>query len=316
MYINHVSAYLPEEKLRNDAFSSLNGLSSEWIIERTGIEERRVAGEQENTTTMAIEAVKNGLQDLPYNPKEINLIIGASYTPHDSIVTIAHHLQHYLDVPDVPAVSISSACSSFLNAMEIVEGYFAMGKADNALVVVSEHNSLYNDLTNTMSGHLWGDGAAAVFVTKEKKNDKSLSVKEIKTAGAATVGKATQGVNLLPHLGKEGLFMEHGRDVFINACTYMAGVSQKVLESNDLGVEDLKFFIPHQANLRIAKNVAKQLNLSEEKVVSNIQRLGNTGCAGCVIGLGEKWDEINTGDRVMITVFGGGYSYGSMLLEC
>lgn len=315
MYINHSASYLPEGILTNEELTKLNGLTSEWIIERTGIEERRVAAPDENNDTIGMQAIKNSLKDLPYNVKEVDLIVAATYTPYDTVATLAHKVQHELDIPDIPAVYVSAACSSFLNAVEIVQGYFALNKATKALVLVTEHNSFYNDTSNPQYGHLWGDGAAVVYFSKERTNDADLKVVDIYTKGAATVGKSISGVNLVPHKGKDGILMENGRDVFQNACEYMTKSTLEILERNNYKVEELSLFIPHQANLRITKNVAQQLNLPMEKAVSNLVKYGNTGCAGCAIGLAENMRKLKKGEFGVVSVFGGGYSYGAMLFE-
>ncbi|SNR75586.1 MULTISPECIES: 3-oxoacyl-ACP synthase III family protein [Hymenobacter] len=313
MYIHQVAAYLPAEIITNEHFTRLNGLSHEWITERTGIQTRRKAAPGENTNTMALEATRRVLAAAPAFPAaEVDLIVGATYTPHDTIYTLAHAVQRELNVGEIPVVSISSACSSLLNAIEIVEGYFAMGKARRALVVVSEHNTAYNNEQDTMAGHLWGDGAAALLLTPERLSENDLDVRTVLTGGVANVGKADVAVTLKPV--EKGIVMPFGKDVFINACQYMARVTQQVLERNNLSVEDVTYLIPHQANLRITKNVLQQLGLPEDRAVSNIQDLGNTGCAGAAIALADTWALLKPGNQIVITVFGGGYSYGAMLL--
>lgn len=314
MYIHQVAAYLPDYVVTNEHFTRLNGLASDWIIERTGIRERRKAGPGENTNTMALEATQRVLAQAPAFPADtIDLIVGATYTPHDTIYTLAHAVQRELGVNEIPVVSISSACSSLLNAVEIVEGYFAMGKATRAIVVVSEHNTAYNNEQDTMAGHLWGDGASALLISKERISPDDLRIVEVITGGAAVVGKADESVTLKPV--EKGIVMPHGRDVFTHACTYMARVTEQLLERQQLAVADVTYLIPHQANLRITKNVVKQLGMDPSRAVSNIEQLGNTGCAGAAIGLGDTWNQLQEGNRVIITVFGGGYSYGAMLLE-
>lgn len=314
MYINSVSSYLPTAIITNQHFEKLNNLSNEWIIERTGIQERRKAHTDENTNTMGIEAVKAGLDNLPYSPDEIDLIVGATYTPHDTIFTLGHAIQRHLNISDIPVVTISSACSSLLNAIEIVEGYFALNKASKALVVVSEHNTAYNNEWDTVAGHLWGDGASALFISKDKASDSDIKIVDIKTAGAGEVGKANEGVVLKPV--DKGFSMPFGRDVFINACQFMTKGTEEIIQKNNYQVKDIAYFIPHQANLRITKNVTKALKLDKSKALSNVERLGNTGCAGCAIALAENREKFKKGDIVVITVFGGGYSYGAMLIEC
>ncbi len=314
MYLHHVAAYLPAAVVTNEHFTQLNGLASDWIIERTGIRERRRAGPDENGNTMAVAATRAALAAAPtFDPAAVNLIVAGTYTPHDTIFTAAHAVQRDLGVNEIPTLTISSACSSLLNALEIVEGYFAMGKASRAIVVVSEHNTAYNNESDTMAGHLWGDGAATLLLSKERLSAADLLIKTILTGGAAPVGKADCSVTLTPV--RQGIVMPHGRDVFQWACTYMARITQTLLDQHQLQAADLRYLIPHQANLRISNNVVKQLGLPPERAVNNIDRLGNTGCAGAAIGLAEVWDTLVAGDKIIITVFGGGYSYGAMLLE-
>ena len=312
MYINTVSHYLPSQVIGNEYFTKLNNLSDEWIVARTGISERRRASPEENTATMAIQAVDTLLEKIPYSKNEIDLIVGATYTPYDTIVTLAHAVQHHLQIPDIPVVTISSACSSLLNAIEIVEGYFAMGKASKALVVVSDHNTAYNNEQDTVSGHLWGDGASALLISKERQTKTDMHIKKLITGGAATSGRAIEAVVLRPN--DRGVIMPYGRDVFQNACLYMPKVSQQVIQACNLTIDDLDYLIPHQANHRISLNVINTLGIPAEKLLSNIQYLGNTGCAGCAIALSENRDKFKEGENIVITVFGGGYSYGAMLV--
>lgn len=311
MYIHAVSHYLPTEVVGNEHFSRLNGLSSEWIIERTGIQERRKAAPDENTNTMTLDAIRRLTQKADLST--VDLIVGATYTPYDTIVSLAHEAQHCLGIADIPVVSISTACSSLLNAIEVVEGYFALGKASRAVVIVSEHNTVYNNDHDKVSGHLWGDGAAALLITKERQSDDDFRVLSLLTGGAAHTAKATTAVTMRPNEG--GVAMPHGRDVFINACQYMPKASLMAIERCGLSLDDIDYVLPHQANLRISRNVMNTLGLPEEKLISNIQRLGNTGCAGCAIALSEQWDTFRKGQRIVITVFGGGYSFGAMVIE-
>lgn len=314
MFINKIASYIPENIVPNSHFSELNGLTEEWILTRTGIQERRKASEDENTNTMAVEAVRRLIENSNFDFREIDLIVGATYTPYDTIHSLAHAVQNYLNISDIPVISISTACSSFVNAMEIVQGYFAMNKAKNALVIVSDHNTIYSNERDTVGGHLWGDGASAVWVSKEEnKQLNTFKIIDVLTAGAGNIGKAAEGVFLRP--AHEGFMMKHGKDVFQNACTYMSKVTKDILARNNYSLADLAYFIPHQANLRITKYVGDELGLKPEQALSNIEYLGNTGCAGCSIALFENQNKYQIQDLIALTVFGGGYSYGSMLLE-
>lgn len=313
MFINTISHYIPEQRVPNEYFKNLNGLDDEWIFDRTGIRTRSKAAVGENANTMAVKAVTRALKNLPFDIKEIDLIIGASYTPYDTVATIGHTVQREFGIPEAQVVYISSACSSLVNALEIVEGYFAMGKASRALVIASENNTMYSDETCEKSGHLWGDGATALFISEEPLGPKPGEILNIFTRGLGHIGKGTEAVHLSFKDG--GLQMPYGRDVFMHACNFMRVALEMTLESCNLTVEDLDFIIPHQANQRIIANLIKQLNILPKKVLTNIQELGNTGCASTGICLSQNIDKIPLDSLVGITVFGGGYSAGAFLIR-
>ncbi len=313
MYLNSIAHYLPSIVIGNDYFLNKNGLTDEWIYTRTGIKTRRKAEPHENANTMALEATKRVMELNSYSIADVDLIIGGTYTPFDTVGTLAHVVQEEHKVSDVQTVSISSACSSLINALEIAEGYFAMNKAEKALVIVSEHNTGYSVDTDEFAGHLWGDGAAALFVSKERISENDFEFIEITTQGLADVGKGTVGVGLQPL--KNGIKMRYGKDVFIHACNYMTQITQNILRKNDFTIKDLDMLIPHQANIRILNNVMEQLEIEPEKVVANVERLGNTGCVSTGIGLSENLDKLEKGNLVCLTVFGGGYSSGAALFR-
>jgi len=313
MFLNHVSHYLPAGEVPNAFFNELHGFEEGWIQERTGIEKRRVCLEGENTNTLALDAVEKGIGQLSYELSEVDVIIGATYSPYDTVGTLGHAIQSKYELSGIPVVSISSACSSLLNAIEIAEGYMAMGKATKALVVAAEHNTAYHNTNDKKAGHLWGDGAVAFFLSKERIRESDAKILTVMTAGGGDIGKGMLGVYLRPNEG--GIVMPDGRDVFINACTYMEKVTRDILTINNLVPQQLKYFIPHQANHRISVNVQQRLELTDQQVVSNIQEFGNTGCAGCGIGFSQVWPNMSKDDLACLTVFGGGYSYGSMLIQ-
>lgn len=313
MHICFAAGYVPCRVLDNAFFQQVAGLEPEWIKERTGMETRHIAAEDENTNSMGIKAVEALLLQLPFDVGEIDLIVGASYTPYDTIFSLAHAVQRHLGIPDIQVLNVSTACSSLLNALEVAEGYMALGKSKKALVVSAEHNTAYAHFQDKASGHLWGDGAVALALSSEALTPQDHKVLSIKTGGAATAGKASQGVLLRPWDG--GLFMPNGRDVFLHAIAYMSSISKEILEDNGLTVGDLSAFIPHQANMRISRKVAEELDLPLEKLVSNVDRLGNTGNAGCGIAYAHIWESLPKDGLVLMSVFGGGYSYGAMLCK-
>jgi 3-oxoacyl-[acyl-carrier-protein] synthase-3 len=313
MYINAASHYLPTTTVPNEYYVNLVGLSDEWIYKRSGIRSRTRANTNENTNTMSIEAAKSAIDRLPYPVEDVDLIVGATYTPYDTVGTLAHAVQRFLHIPKARVISISSACSSFLNAVEIVEGYFATNKAQRALVVASEHNSAYSDDRDVQSGHLWGDGAGAVFISKEKASEEDIEILDLNTTGLGHIGKGIEGIYLRPNEG--GLKMPFGKDIFVNASKYMVSEVKNILKKNHLALEEIVHLIPHQANSRIIAHVIEGLGLHNGEVIMNIEETGNTGCASTMIALSQNWKRFRKSELIVITVFGGGYSSGAMLLK-
>ena len=310
MFINATGYYVPEERVDNQHFLELNGLTSEWIEQRTGIHTRSKARKDENINTMSMDAIRNALPRLPYDITEVDLIISASYSPYDTVATAAHQAQYEFQITNAKALYLSSACSSFLNA---VEGYFAMGKASKALILSADKNSAYSNETDPKAGHLWGDAAAAFFLSKERVTENDAEIIEVFTQGLGHLPKAPVAVHLRPYDG--GISMPEGRDVFIQACTYMPKNVIFLLEKNGYTLDELSYFIGHQANMRIMANIAKHLNLPEEKFLHNIEELGNTGSVSSALVYAQNTDKFKKDDLIALTVFGGGYSTGACLIR-
>jgi 3-oxoacyl-[acyl-carrier-protein] synthase-3 len=313
MYINSTGYYIPKEKIANDYFLNINGLTSEWISQRTGIKSRSRANEKETIEYMCSEAIKDALPKLPYSIEDIDLIIFASYTPSDTVATVGHHVQREYGIENARVFFISSACSSGMNAMEIIRAFFKSEIASRALLICADRNSTYSDDTDCISGHLWGDGATAYFLSNEPESDNNPRVLDIVTQGLGHIGQGPKGVYLEPK--ESGLKMPYGKDVFMQACTYIAQNTKEILEWNGYNIDDLSFFIGHQANMRILKNVANQLNINDEKILSNIEELGNTGSASALLVFAQNLEKLEPGNLVCISVFGGGYSAGTCLIK-
>jgi len=313
MYIHGLAHYIPEKVIDNEYFSNLLGISEEEIIKKSGIKQRRKASAEENTNTMAIEAVKELMSKTGFDSSKIDLIVGATYSPYDTVTNISHVAQHYLQISEAIVFNVCTACSSFINAMESVSAYFSLGKAKIALVIASEHNNAYNNESDPYSGFLWGDGAAALIVTKDKTSDNDIEIVDIITKGYGHFPKAMDSVNLKPLNG--GIKMNNGRDVFINATKIMSNDILTILQKNGYSVNDLNYVIPHQANLRIINTIADMINFNKDNLILNIQKFGNTGCASSAIALSEAKNIFKKGDIAAVVVFGGGYSSGCMLLR-
>lgn len=313
MYINATGYYIPAGRIPNSYYLDLNGLDDEWITRRTGIKTRSRMTEGEDQYTMAHAAVEDALRALPYPVTDIDLIVAPSYTVVDTVATVAHVVQRDYNIDCAKALYLSSACSSFINGLEVVECYFKAGKAKRALIVSSEVNSLFANERDPKSGHLWGDGAVAFFLSAERIADTDHEVLGVYTCGLGNVGKGPDGVHLRP--ADDGISMPEGRDVFVNACTYMIKSIDRLLQPNGLTYKDLGAIMTHQANLRIVRQVARTMDLDEEVFLGNIAELGNTGSASCAIVFAQNAANLERGTLSALTVFGGGYSTSAALIR-
>lgn len=313
MYINATGYYVPSARVDNGHFLEVNGLTSDWIERRTGIVTRSKAGDGEGHNSMGLAAINDAMANLSYDIKDIDLIVSASYSPYDTVATLAHVAQKYYDIPDIKAVYASSACSSFVNGLEIIEGYFAMGKARKALIVCSEHNTYYSNETDPQCGHLWGDAAVAFFLSAGPLDDSDPEIRQIYTRGLGNLGKGPEGVRLRPK--EDGISMPDGRDVFVHACHEMITALEGAVAPEGVKITDLDYIICHQANKRIVSNVINQLGMPESKFLNNIAELGNTGSASAALVFAHNRDLFKKGQHIGLTVFGGGYSCGAFLVR-
>ena len=200
------------------------------------------------------------------------------------MATLAHVAQQKYDIAGAKAVYVSSACSSFVNGLEIIEGYFAMGKATKALLICSEHNTYYRNESDPKCGHLWGDAAVAYFISKERVADSDMTIRGVYTCGLGNVGKGPEGVHLRPH--EDGITMPFGKDVFVRACQYMIEALDNVVKPQGLKINDLDYIICHQANKRIVNNVAHQLEFARRAFPPQYRgigqhRVGKRGIGAC-----------------------------------
>ena len=313
MYINAMGHYVPSQRVDNDYFLDINGLTADWILQRTGIRTRSKCADGENQNTMAMEAIEDAMRSLPYDIKDVDLIVGAAYAAYDTVAPVGHQAQRQYDIDGAKVLYLTSACSSFINGLEVVETYFAAGKATKALLICSEHNTYYSNESDPKAGHLWGDGAVAYFISKERVAPTDWKVSTVFTEGLGNVGKGPDGVRLRPK--EDGITMPDGRDVFIHACRYMIYALNKALDNAGLKIEDISKLITHQANKRIVAQVAHQLDKNLDDFINNIEELGNTGSASAPLVLSQYKDEIPDGSKVALMVFGGGYSCGAFIAE-
>lgn len=308
---------VPEQIVTNEDLSKIVETSDEWISSRSGIKERRVAKE-ETTTSLAILAGKRALENAGIASEEIEVIIVATCTPDCFFPNTACQVQEAIGAKHAVAFDLSAACSGFLFALSTAQAYIKGGIYQKALIVGAETMSKMIDWSDRSTCVLFGDGAGAAVVSAEETGVLELVQKSDGTGKGVLSCKARETRNLLNHESetKEYLYME-GQPVFKFAVKTVPECVEEILEKAEVKKEEIRYYILHQANSRIIQSVAKRLKEPEEKFPMNLSLYGNTSAASIPILLDEmnRNGMLNRGDKLVLSGFGAGLTWGAVLLE-
>jgi 3-oxoacyl-[acyl-carrier-protein] synthase-3 len=311
--------YVPPKCIKNDDFAALGlDTSHQWIVERTGIEQRYVADASISSSDMGIEAAKQAIQAAGIVPGDIDLIVVATSTPDYLLFpSTACLIQDRLGIPPITAFDVSAACSGFSYALTTASQFVATGQAKHALVVATDCLSKYIDWTDRSICVLFGDGAGAAVVS-EVKPGYGIVQSQLQSDGSQAEILMVKGGGsrnpLTPELvasGQHFIYM-NGKAVFKVAVDKMIPAIEGVLKKAGIGIEQLALFIPHQANIRIIQFAADRLGLQPHQVFANLQKYGNTSAASIPIALHEAVAQgrIKEGDYVLTMGFGAGFTWG------
>ena len=324
--ITGTGSALPEKILTNAELETLIDTTDEWITTRTGIKERRIAADGEYTSTFAAEAARRALAMAGVEPEEIDLIILGTVTPDFPFPSTACIVQDLIGATNATAFDLSAACSGFIFGLSIAEKYIRSGAAKKILVIGSEILSRIVDWQDRNTCVLFGDGAGAVVLEASEGDHSDHSLLSTHTFSNGTYW------NLLyqPGSGSRNpatdsrtiderriyLTME-GNDVFKHAVRAMEEAAIKALDANGLTTSDISLLIPHQANQRIIDATAKRLGLESGRLFTNLHRYGNTSSASIPIALDEAHRQgvLKPDSKLMLVAFGGGFTYGSALIN-
>ena len=323
--------FLPENIVTNKDLEKTMETSNEWIVERTGIEERRhiKKGDNEGTASMGVKAAKIALERAKIKAQEIDLILFATLSPDYYFPGSGVLVQEALDIPDCPAMDIRMQCSGFVYAVSTADQFIKTGMYKNVLVIGSEYHSGGLDMTTRGRGVsvIFGDGAGAVVMTREENNEIGILSSHLHSEGKHAEELSLIGPNTgrwVPEIIAENKpddisyypYM-NGQFVFKNAVVRFAEVINEGLEKTGWSTDQIGMLIPHQANLRIAQFVQRKFGLSDDQVYNNIQRYGNTTAASIPIALTEAWEEgkIVPGTKVVLAAFGSGFTWGSVMIQ-
>ena len=313
-------SYVPEKIITNDELSNIVDTSHEWIYTRTGISKRRIST-VENTSDLAINVGKALIKNSNIEPEDIDIIIVATITPDHLTPSTACIVQGAIGAKNALAFDINVACSGFVYALSVADKFLKSGLYKTALVIGAETLSKIVDWSDRGTCVLFGDGSGgALLVASEDEN--SIIAEDLKADGTcwqAITGGSIGINNAFIKDKKENPFylQMNGRDVFKFATKTVPKSVQQVLDKSNLSLDDIKYIVPHQANLRIVEVVAKKLEVDLDKFYLNLQDYGNTSAASIPIALAEmsKKGILKKDDKIIITGFGGGLTWASMLIK-
>ncbi len=300
-------SYLPEKILTNKDLEGMVDTSHEWIIERTGIESRHIASENESSVDMAYNASINAIKNAGIDSSNIDMIVVATTTPERKFPSTAVLLQNKLKNNKAFAFDLNAACTGFIYALDVADTYIKSGFANSVLVVGTEKITSLLDWSDRNTCVLFGDGAGAVLLSSSRSPG-ILS----NTIGSDGAYKDLLTVNT----DREVIEMS-GNDVFKIAVNTMGKLASETLEKNGMTIESVDWLIPHQANSRIINAVARKINLPDEKIVMTVKTHGNTSAASIPLALdyANSNNLIKEQDVIMFEAFGAGFTWGSTLLK-
>lgn len=314
---------MPERIVTNEDFASRLNTTDEWITKRTGIRERRIADSGQSTLTFAATASRAALAQAGVSPKQIDLIICATFTPDHPLPSTACELQAELGCDWVPAFDLAAACSGFVYGLITAAQYVCNGLARCALVVGAERMSSITDMDDRGTCILFGDGAGAAVIRPSSDPQRGILATRLGADGGrgkliwVPAGGSREPATARTVNEKLHYLRMHGREVYKFAVTQMQVVIRGTLEDTGHTIDDLALVIPHQSNLRIIESACRKLSIPDSRVFINIEKYGNTSAASIPIAFHEAQAQgrIKPGDLVLIVAFGAGLTWGSALVR-
>jgi 3-oxoacyl-[acyl-carrier-protein] synthase-3 len=317
-----IGHYCPERVLTNADLEKIVETSDDWIVTRTGIRERRIAADDEAASDLAIAASRIALEDAGIGPDLLDGIILATVTPDMQFPATACLVQDRLGAKNAVAFDLNAACSGFIYGLNTAHALIASGQMNRVLVIGVEVLSKFVDWQDRATCVLFGDGAGAVVVEACEAGSGILGTYMKSDGSLADLLQIPAGGSRAPLTKDSYEHRDHfikmkGDGVFKYAVRAMADAALKVLERTGMSLDDVDFFIPHQANVRILDAIARRLDIPQEKMVINLDRFGNTSSATIPIAYDEivKAGKVKPGNVVLLVAFGGGLTWGSVLLR-
>lgn len=313
-----IGSSLPDKVLTNKDLEGMMDTSDEWIRERTGIKRRHVAGKDETTASMSLIAAQRALEMAEMEPDEIDMIVVGTCTPDKIIPSVATIVQRQLGIKGCPAVDVNAACSGFLYGLDYANRYFLTGGASKALVIGAETLTRIVNWDDRTTAVLFGDGAGAVVL--EVSDEPGIMATHIHANGEFeellhTTGGISLGFDAA--CDRDGYVRMEGNAVFKRAVATFDAMARETIADLDGHLDDIDWFIPHQANMRIIKAAAKKLSMPMERVICTVDEHANTSAASIplALDLAVREGRIKRGDTLLMAAFGAGFTWASAMLK-
>ncbi len=318
--ISGIASYVPEDILDNEMLSKMVDTNDEWITTRVGIKERHILREEgKGSSFLGIKAVEKLLEETGTKPEEVELLICATSNPDYRFPSTASVIAHECGMEQAYAYDIQAACAGFIVSMQSARAYIEAGIYRKIVVVAAEKMSSMTDYTDRATCPLFGDAAGAVLVEPTDENvgiidgefhvDGSGLHNLIMIAGGSVKPASHETVDAHEHF-----VYQEGRVVYKNAVRDMLSSTVSVMKKNNLTNDTIDWLVPHQANLRIIDAISDRIKIDPAKVLINIQKYGNTSAASIPLCLDEFKNRLHKGDKIMLTAFGAGFTWGAMYL--
>ncbi|GAA8597596.1 ketoacyl-ACP synthase III [Helicobacter pylori] len=320
--LKSIAMHVPSERVKNAEFQQFLDTSDEWIEKRTGIKERRFANDEEKSSDLGVIAAKQAIERARLTPKDIDLVVVATLSPDFlAMPSTACVLSAKLGIENKPAFDISAACTGFIYLLSVAKAYVESGMYENVLIVGAEKTSSVLDFKDRGTCILFGDGAGACVIGRTKRLKESVLDVQISANGNFSNYLYTpRTLKPTPFNSKEEalepFLCMKGNEVFKLAVKTLLKDVETILEKNALKPEDVRLFIPHQANFRIIQAVREHLDFKDEQVVLTVHKYGNTSAASIPMAMCEAYEEgrLKKGDLMLLDAFGGGLTWGSALV--
>ncbi len=318
--ISGLASYAPDDILDNEMLSKMVDTNDEWITTRVGIKERRILREPgKGSSYLGIKAVEKLLERTGTKPEEVDLLICATSNPDYRFPSTGSVIAHQLGLKNAYAYDVQAACAGFLVALEDGSAYVRSGLRKKVVVVAAEKMSSMTNYQDRATCPLFGDGAGAMLLEPTEENVGVMDgVFHVDGEGLEHLWMPAGG-SVLPAShetvdAQQHFVIQDGRNVYKNAVTDMLESSLEVMNRNGLTVDNIDWFVSHQANLRIIGPVGSRLGLDNDKVLVNIEKYGNTSAASVPLCLDEYQDRLKKGDKIILTAFGAGFTWGAMYI--